>query len=521
MFRPLSRPEIASGTFPTLFLWFNAVLALVYFSWWFALDKVSNPWLYGALFIGEVYHVLMVLFFWFTIRHLGKKPELALPKWSRKKPTVDVFLTVAGEPIEIVRTTLECILHTNYKQKNIYILNDSFVAGKDNWKEYEVLAKELGVNCLTRREPGGAKAGNINSALRQTSGDLVAIFDADMCPERDFFAKTVPYFVDEKLGFVQTPQYYSNQEENLITSSSWEQQEFFFGPIMRGKNDSNAAFICGTNVVIRRTTLEEVGGMNETSIAEDFLTSLFIHEKGWNSIYVPEVLAQGLAPEDLYSYYKQQLRWARGSLEVLFTHNPLFSRRLSWAQKLEYLSSALYYCGGAIVLIDALVPIVFLWFGLTPIETATTVFALYFLPFMITIVLCLHMISGKSLTLRAISFTQASWFIQLQALLSAITGRKMAFAVTSKTAVDGNFLSLAIPHLVYIAIAVIGISLALYREGLTPALVTNTSWVLLNIFLFVPFILSAIPRSWSQKLHHHFPILSTLEGVSPATEGRS
>lgn len=499
MFRQLSRPIINSGSVSRGLLVFNAVLAVFYFSWWFSFDKSSNPILYGALFIGEIYHVLMVLFFWFTIRNLGKvTPEKKL-RHLHKQPTVDVFLTVAGEPLDVVRQTVECILNTKYRSKRVYILNDSYVAGKENWQEYEALAQEMGIECITRTQPGGAKAGNINNALRQTDGELVAIFDADMCPEDDFFAKTVPHFSDKKVGFVQTPQYYANHAENLITTSSWEQQEFFFGPIMRGKNDSNAAFICGTNVVIRRTALEEVGGMNETSIAEDFLTSLFIHEKGWKSIYVPEVLAQGLAPEDMLSYYKQQLRWARGSLEVLFTYNPIFSRRLTWAQKLEYLSSALYYCGGVVVLIDALIPLFFLWFDITPIETATTVFALYFLPFMITVVYSLHLISGKAMTLRAISFTQSSWFLQIQALLSAITGKKMAFAVTSKKAIDGNFLSLAAPHLLYILLAFIGFGIALYREGVSPAVVTNISWVLLNIFLFVPFIYSAIPASWREK----------------------
>src|SRR5690606_7694254 len=120
-------------------------------------------------------------------------------------------------------------------------------------------------------------------------------------------------FQDKRMGFVQTPQYYKNQSDNVITQAAWQQQEFFFGPIMRGKDSYNSTFICGTNVVIRRKALEEVGGMFEENIAEDFLTSLFVHQHGWRSVYVPQVLATGFAPFDLLSYVKQQLRWARGS----------------------------------------------------------------------------------------------------------------------------------------------------------------------------------------------------------------
>jgi cellulose synthase (UDP-forming) len=108
---------------------------------------------------------------------------------------------------------------------------------------------------------------------------LVAIFDADHVPHADFLAKMVAYFTDDKVGFVQTPQFYKNYGVNYLTRSSWEQQELFFGPICKGKNRLNAATMCGTNMLISRKALEEVGGMYTESIAEDFVTGLFMHAK--------------------------------------------------------------------------------------------------------------------------------------------------------------------------------------------------------------------------------------------------
>lgn len=104
----------------------------------------------------------------------------------------------------------------------------------------------------------------------------------------------------------------------------------------------------------------EAGGMCETSIAEDFLTSLFIHEKKWKSVYVDEVLAEGgLAPEDFLSYYKQQFRWARGSLEVIFKYNPLFRRGLTMSQRAGSTSRQLPYLSGLIVLLNATLPLIY------------------------------------------------------------------------------------------------------------------------------------------------------------------
>jgi len=491
-------PIIFSGSVTSPMLIANITLTLFYFLWWFNFQQAGNPILYILLFFGETYHVLMVLMFWFTVRKLHGDETPVLPKAKDRPRFIDIFVTVAGEPLEIVEKTVRAIQKTKYKYKHIYILNDSYVAKKSNWQEYELLAKKLKVSCLTRRVAGGAKAGNINSGLRNTSSELIAIFDADMCPEPSFFDKTVPYFVDAKIGFVQTPQYYRNFAENVVTSAAWEQQEFFFGPIMRGKQASNAAFICGTNVVIRRTAIEQVGGMNEESIAEDFLTSLYIHQRGWKSIYVPEVLAQGLAPSDLLSYYKQQSRWSRGSVEVLFRHNPLLMKNLTWAQKIEYLSSALYYCNGLIVAIDIMVPVFFLLFATSPIQTTTTVFAIYFLPFITSIIYSLHKISNKNLTFRAISFTQASWFLQIQSIFASLTGHKTIFSVTPKKAQTGNFLFLAYPHLAYAALALFSVAIAFNRDGFTPALLANISWVTFNLLLFFPYIGAAF--NWKELL---------------------
>ncbi len=479
---------------PKILLFGCFVITSVYISWWLMPGRADNPILYNLLFFGEIYHIVSAMLFWFTIWPLRNNLKVQIGDAPISfAPSVDVFIPTAGEPIEIVEKTAQAAKDMNYPNHKIYILNDGYVANKPNWKEIETMATRLGINCITRTVSGGAKAGNINNALNQTSGEIVVIFDADMIPEKYFLESTIPYFFKSRVGFVQTPQFYSNANVNFIAGAAWEQQEFFFGPILRGKDKYNSAFICGTNVAIRRSALVGVGGMVEDNIAEDFLTSLKVHQQGWKSIYVPDVLATGLAPEDLLSYVKQQLRWSRGSLEVLFSNNPFFKSGLTFAQKLHYFNSALFYFNGLIILIDILMPLLYFYFGLRPVSSTTTSFALFFIPFLIFNMYTLFVSSNASLTFRAISFSQSSFVLQLQALFGVLTGQKMAFAVTPKQAQTGNFLKLAYPHLIYIFLIIAGAAFAYLREGLSPSLFTNLAWALFNTMLFIPFIYAAYP----------------------------
>lgn len=486
----MKNEHIKIGKISKLLLLSNGVIAIIYFSWWFDIRHSTTIFLYGLLFFGEVYHVTMAVTFWLNLWPNPSHPRLFSGKFT---PSIDIYITVAGEPYEIIVQTAQAAKKLKKYAHEIYLLNDGFASKKENWQDVEVIASQLGIHCITRKKSKGAKAGNINNALRQTTGDIICIFDADMVAHPDFLEKIIPYFKDSHIGFVQSPQYYKNFTDNDVTRVAWEQQSFFYGPILQGKEKDNAVFICGTNVAIRRNALEQVGGMCEDTIAEDFLTSLFIHQKGWKSLYVTEVLAEGLAPHDLSSYYKQQLRWARGSLEVLFSQNPFFKKGLTFRQRVHYLSSALYYFNGIIVLIDISLPLIFLFTRQQAVVAATTTFAIFFVPFMFLNLYTLYLASEKTITFRAIAFSQSLWILQLQAIVFSLFHIPMKFSITSKKAEKSSSLHLAIPHLLYIFISVIAISVGLSREGLNPAMATNISWIVFNILLFLPFIRVAYP----------------------------
>lgn len=467
----------------------NCILAAGYFLLLTFYFPIGNPTLFYLLIAGEVFHMWQVFTFLYTVWDTSYQA----PQYSDYSPAVDVFITVAGEPEELVRKTVAAARTMRHPDVHVFILNDGFVAGKENWRDMELLAERLGVTCITRTIPGGAKAGNINNALKFSTSPLIACFDADHVPHTDFLAKTVPYFGDPNMGFVQTPQFYKNYDNNYLTRGSWEQQELFYGAICKGKNRLNAVTMCGTNMVIRRTALEEVGGMCTESIAEDFITGLMIHNNGYRSVYVPEVLAEGLATEDLLSYSKQQFRWARGALDVIFRWNPLFMRGLTVAQKIQYLSSSSFYISGVVILLDALLPIIFFYTGMVPLHISGMLLASIFLPYFFWTLYSIQRSSNFTFTFSSIGFSMGSFPIHLRALASAATFRKSSFGITEKYGLKGNFLPLVKWHIAYIAVAIIGIPVALLREGVSASLLNNAAWALLNSIVFIPFIRAALP----------------------------
>jgi cellulose synthase (UDP-forming) len=477
----------------------NLILAIIYFVAITLLFQRGNIYLFSALIAGEVFHVWQAITFIHAVWGTKVKHEfsenIAIP--------VDIYVTVAGEPKDVVEQTIRAALIIDYPHFNIFILNDGRVAKKSNWQEMEDLARTYhsqGVRCITRTTPGGAKAGNINHALTQTTAAFVAILDCDHIPTRDFLKRMMGYFVDERVGFVQSPQYYRNHTASYVANAAWQQQTLFFGPICRGKDRTNSMFMCGTNMIIRRQALESVGGMQEASITEDLLTSLLVHAKGWRSVYVPRILAKGLAPEDLGSYWQQQARWARGSLEVLIKYNPLTLPGLSGAQRLQYLASVSFYLTGLVVLIDAALPIFYLYWGIIPVSSATMALALIFIPYIFITLYVLQLVSNFAFSFRAIAFSLAAWPIHMMALLSAIFRIKSSFKVTSKENQEDSYLRLASLHIIYSVVILVGIGLAIYRDGISPSLITNASWGLLYIALFLPFIRAAMSARMAAAL---------------------
>ena len=237
------------------------------------------------------------------------------------------------------------------------------------------LADDLGCFYLRRLGSAGAKAGNINHALTQAKGDFFVVFDADFVPRPEFIEEVLPFFTDDNVAFVQTPQTYGNLH-TMIARGAGYMQSVFYRFIQPGRNHFNAAFCVGTNVMFRRTAVQEIGGIYADSKSEDVWTSLKLHERGWRSIYLARTLAVGDAPETIEAYTKQQLRWATGGFEILLRSNPFSRRRqLTLDQRIMYGITSTHYFTGIAPGLLLLVPPMEIYLDLHPVDLSVGVVA--------------------------------------------------------------------------------------------------------------------------------------------------
>jgi cellulose synthase (UDP-forming) len=372
--------------------------------------------------------ILFVVSFWRRSGH-------AIPSQGTKQFTVDVFVPTYNEDCTMLETTLQHCIDMDYPHQT-WLLDD----GKR--PKMKALAERLGVRYITREQNIGAKAGNLNNAMQYTQGELMAIFDADFRPEKEFLTKLINYFHNEKIAIAQVPQSYYNTDSflhrQLSDNEIYSDQDTFQHLLLPARDNWNAAYWLGTNALLRREAIELIGGFPIDCVTEDVLASMFIHSKGLKSVYVDEPLAWGYATANLLEYYIQRLRWAKGAFQILRSHHPLFLPGLSFMQRLFYLSSVIHFFEGGIKIVYYLFPAFFFLFGVVPIIPYPSIIL-----GMLAYVLITRMIF-KSITNRRTNFlldevySVIKSFIYLTAQPAFIFNKKIRFRVTPKEGRKGR-----------------------------------------------------------------------------------
>jgi cellulose synthase (UDP-forming) len=406
-----------------------------YLSWLLDPSHVGQPVLYGLLLAAEALNVIQAVGFWWTCGF----ERVRRPCAPREPAAVDVFVPRYDEPVAVVELTIAAAAHLRGGDVRVWLLDDG------DSDEMRDLAARHGIGYLRRPVHDHAKAGNVNHALARTDAPYVAIVDCDHVVQPEFLDDTLGHFEqDERLAFVQTPQYYANGDQGGVAGAAWAQQTLFFGAIARGKDGLGATFCCGTNVVFRRAALEEVGGFPTHSVTEDFELSIELHERGWHSAYLPKVLARGLGPEDMSAYITQQLRWARGCLSAL---PRVLRARLPWRLRAQYLLSALYWMSGWTVLVYMSFPLIRILLGIQPLAHLTAPeFLLHFAPYFGVAVATAALAGTGAYTFAALALAASVFWVHIVATVLTALRRKGSFKVTPKQgATERQLRAVAVP----------------------------------------------------------------------------
>ncbi|CAM3674425.1 glycosyltransferase [Nocardioides marinus] len=650
----------------------TSLLGLNYVTWRWMFSVNWDAWWIGVpLVMAETYSLIDSLLFGLGMWRLRERGEPPVPPPDL---TVDVFIATYNEPIDLVMTTARAAQQIRYPHRT-WILDDG------NRPEMRAAAEAEGIGWLTRSSdwagmPRHAKAGNLNNALLHTDGEFMLILDADQIPLPEILDRTLGYFDDEKMALVQTPQYFVNVPDDDPLGS---QAPLFYGPIQQGKDGWNSAFFCGSNAVIRREALMQLGisryvhevetGVRKAldsarsvvrrsraaldpaevevraaldailsdigrarrelargvplfdvtfrfqqrvaavrrslvaedlatlqadlsvlselediaadpemslgamdagdlgrvlardlsplaaveavetlvravdvdrageaqaimplatiSVTEDMATCMRLHTLGWHSAYHDEVLAHGLAPEDLQTMLVQRLRWAQGTVQVMFRENPLVQKGLSLAQRLMYFSTMWSYLSGfaAIVYIGA--PVVYLTIGVLPVQALSTEFFLRLIPFLVVNQLLFWLVADGRPTWRGQQYSLALFPVWIKSFTSAFGNvflkRPLDFAVTPKTKQEpqGPAWHLVKPQLwaigLLVGAMVIGVVRILAGQANTAGAVFNMVWVAFDLLIFSVIIRAALYRGYEPP----DPPTSETDDPStlPATEG--
>jgi len=622
-----------------------AASGLNYVVWrWLASVNWESWWIAVPLVLAETYSLIDSLLFGIGAWRIRDRGEPPAPPGTGF--TVDVFITTYNEPVDLVVRTAQAAIDISYPHTT-WILDDG------DRDEVRAAAAALGIGVITRSadwidRPRHAKAGNLNNALLATEGEFVLILDADQVPDARILDRTLGYFKDPLVALVQTPQWFENVPDSDPLGS---QAPLFYGPIQQSKDGWNAAFFCGSNAILRREALMQLGlsryvaeveqsvyraittsrrllarareeaqgdrrvtlairraaaivetartelirgdGISDVtyrfqrgidliaseyadseialmrdnlrelaalsdepdmfssiddaalemlaspdtspiaaiqaislltkaldvdrgdeaqaimpmatiSVTEDMATSMRLHGLGWRSVYHHEILANGLAPEDLETMLGQRLRWAQGTMQVFFRENPLLQRRLSVGQRLMYFGTMWSYFSGFPALVYVTAPVLCLAFGVIPVTAYSLDFFARFIPFFVLNQLLFWVVAAGRPTWRGAQYSLALFPVWIESVTSAVKnvffGQPLGFRVTSKTRVENGRprWDLVKPQLyvmgaLVVALIVVGIRIAVGQaEGIAPYV--NIVWVIYDLAVFSIIIRAVLYR---------------------------
>ncbi len=327
-------------------------------------ESVLGGMMSVGLLLAEVYAAALLFLSYVQLTWpLDRKP-VPLPADVNEWPSVDVYVPSYNESLDIVRPTVLAAMNIDWPRDklNVYILDDG------RRPEFREFAQQVGCGYVIRPDNKGAKAGNINHALKHTDGEYIAIFDCDHAPTRAFLQMTAGWLVrDKRIACVQTPHYFYSAdpfERNLARRRRVPNEGLlFYGAIQPGNDLWNAAFFCGSCALIRRTALMEVGGVPHQTVTEDCHCSLLMAKKGWHSAYIRLPLAAGLATERLSIHIGQRMRWARGMIQILRQENTPMIRELSITQRLCYFTAGFSFLFALPRIVFLTSPLGFLFLG--------------------------------------------------------------------------------------------------------------------------------------------------------------
>jgi|SRR6185369_4865076 len=486
------------------------ILSTVFGLFWFQSSHIPQNFS-GSLHVLDIalfivlsyvvwYQIINELFSWFTASSM-KHPRYIAPYPGKKVAFLTAFVP-GKEPYDVLEKALKAMVEVDYP-------HETWLLDEGNDDEAKRLCALYGVKHYTRKgiakynTEGGlfkakTKAGNYNSWYDQfgKNYEFVAQIDVDFIPKKNFLIKTLGYFQDAQVAFVGSPQIYGNKDESWIARAAAEQAYNFYGSMQKGFFGSDMQLFIGANHVVRVAAHNTIDGYSG-HIVEDHLTGMKFYAKGWKSVYVPEILAVGEGPTTWDAYFSQQMRWAYGLIDILFTQSPKLFGKMKLKHALNYFLLQQYYFYGIAQVLGIVLLTLYFVFGVQSTQMELKGLLPTYIPLLViqqVIFLWLQKFNvdpknESGLMLRSRILNCAAWPIYFVALVGVIRRKRLTYKVTPKGSQQDNDAQLAlfVPHLVLGSLTLIDIIFSFSTHHQSIQLIF---WAWMNTIVMYYFVLN-------------------------------
>ncbi len=475
------------------------VVGLFYLVWLGRMVLTSRGWPDFFFFAAEILSYLLLCLLSYSIRpHRDHGPEAPA---ADALPAVDVLVPCCGEPLEIIRTTLQAVNRIPYRPLEVYVLDDG------GSEAVAALTRSWGFHYLSRPAEGlplkDSKSGNLNFGLKRSQGELILVLDADQVPAPEILDRLAGFFQQPQVAYVQSKQAFFLPQGDPFYNSD----KVFYDTIQLINHRSNAVISCGSGVVYRRRALEEMGGFATWNLLEDFTSSYELVSRGWQGVYYPHPLSRGLAPVTLAGVYRQRFQWCLDTMRLFFWDNPLFKAGLSWRQKAHFLTIMMSYLASGLVFpVFYTIPLVVYCRGNSCVIGDELVYGLLRGVYLLaTVLMFRYLFLGKE-PLKQFKILCSLFPVHALAIGTALLsppGRKPAYRVNNLRpfARGGSWLQLA-PHLGFIALHLSLPVIALCQGWSEPRLIFfNSIFSALILWILGDLVLAVVTRpTWQPAM---------------------
>lgn len=296
----------------------TAIVGGVYLAW--RILGQTDSLMYVGTFVLSIFALMGLVvrylaFMWLGYLHQVEQTARADARGQVTWPPVTIIVPAYNEGL-VIEPSIRSLLQLDYPAYEILVVDDG--SSDDTRERVAPLEGRHGdVTVRLVSKVNGGKASALNTGIALARHDYVLCMDGDSKLEPQVLRVSMPHFAKDHVAAVAGNVKVINRQSHLARFQALE--------YVQGLNMARRAqgFVRVVNIipgpigVFRRSVLQEVGGYERDTYAEDADLTLKILASGYHIVYEDRAIAWTEAPETVNDLIKQRYRWTRGILQAV------------------------------------------------------------------------------------------------------------------------------------------------------------------------------------------------------------